>query len=169
MKRWLYVGTGLAAAVALFASAAPAFTADNGTVDMTVQVASPCITVSPSSVTFGTKSFSLSAESPVSTDASDRPAVTNCSTSTESLFVRGSEALGSVGARWTLGTPETIAVNRYGLRLNGQAVALSNDAFGTPLAAADKRLALPVLFMPLAGSDGSGQTMSMSVTFTATF
>jgi hypothetical protein len=169
MKRRLYIGTGLGAAVALLAAAAPAFTADQGTINMSVQVASPCITVSPTDVSFGTKSFSPSAESPVSTDGSDRPAVRNCATSTESLYVRGSEAVGSLGARWALGTPETIAVNRYGLRVNGQAVALSNDPFGTPLAAADTRLALPILFMPLAGSDGSGQTMSMSVTITATF
>ena len=59
-KRWL----GLIAAVtaaALAASAAPAFTADTGTVAVTVTAqaaATPCITVAPTTLDFGTLPFS---------------------------------------------------------------------------------------------------------------
>jgi type 1 fimbria pilin len=168
MKRLITL-VGIAATAVLAAAAAPAFTADQGTVNLTVQVASPCITVSPDSTSFGAKSFSVSAESPSSTDAADRPQVTNCSASAESLFVSGTDAVGSLGAKWALGTPETIGANRYGLKVAGQAATKSNQALGGPLAAGDLRRDTLVLFMPIAGSDGSGQTMSMSLTYTATF
>jgi hypothetical protein len=168
MKRWITL-VGIAASAVLAAAATPAFTADQGTVNLTVQVASPCITVSPDSTSFGPMSFSASAESPSSKDAADRPRITNCSASAESLFVQGTDAVGSLGARWTLGTPETIGRNRYGLKVGAQSATATNQPLGAALAAGDVREYPLALFMPTSGSDGSGQTMSMSATYTAAF
>jgi hypothetical protein len=169
MKRWTVI-SGLAVAAAVFAaSAAPALTADRGTVNMTVQVASPCLTVSPESIAFPAASFSTSAESPSTTEAPDRATVTNCSASSESLFFNATDAVGSVGAKWALGSPQSIGINRYGLRVASQEASAGNQSLNGALAAGDVRRDPLVLVMPTAGSDGAGQTMSMSLTYTATF
>jgi hypothetical protein len=168
MNRLVTLVAATAAAV-LAACATPAFTADQGAVNLTVQVAAPCITVTPDSTSFGPMSFSVSAESPTSRDAAGRPEVTNCSASAESVYVQGTDAVGSLGAHWELGAPDTIARNRYALKVGTQAATIGNQALGAPLAPGGVRRDPLVLFMPTGGSDGSGQTMSMSVTFTATF
>ena len=168
MKRWIYIAVGIAALSVFAVSATPAFTADNGTVNMTIQVASPCITVSPQSVEFTPKTFSASATEPTTSDASAMPEVTNCAAASESLFMQASNAAGSLGAQWSLTSPSGIGVNQYALKVGQQAATPGLAAFGS-LAAGDTRKNPLVLYMPTAGSAGSGQTMSMSVTFTATF
>ena len=161
---------GLVAGVAAFGlSAVPALSADSGTLNMSVAVASPCLTVSPEAGTFGPKTFSPSAESPSTTDLDTRPTVTNCSASSEPLFVRGTNAVGA-GATWTLADPQSIAVNRYALRSGSQALTVTDAPVASgALAAGDVIRPVVVLYMPTAGSDGAGQTMSMSLTYTATF
>jgi hypothetical protein len=137
---------------------------------MTVAVASPCLTVTPDSGTFGPQTFSASAESPSTTDLDTRPTVTNCSGSSEPLFVKGTDALGDAGATWTLAAPQTIAVNRYALKSGSQALTVTSESVASGLlAAGDVIRPFVVLYMPTAGSDGAGQTMSMSLTYTATF
>jgi hypothetical protein len=169
MKRIFLCGL-VTALGALGLSALPAFSADSGALNMTVAVASPCLTVAPDSGTFGPKSFSASAEAPATTDLDTRPTVTNCSQTSEALFVRATDALGSGGASWTLTDPQSIGVNHYALKSGSQALD-SRDAPVTsgPLAAGDLIRPVVLLYMPTAGSDGSGQTMSMSLTYTATF
>ena len=168
MKRFIPI-VAMAAAAVLAVSATPAFTADQGTVNMTIAVASPCITVSPQNIAFPGSTFSPSVESPSKSEAGNRVDVTNCSESSESLFISATDASGSLGASWTLGTPGTIDINRYGLLVGTQPATKSNQPIGSPLTAGNIRRDPLMLYMPLAGSSGSGQTMSMSLTYTATF
>jgi hypothetical protein len=168
--RRIFLGGLVAGIVVLSLSALPALGADSGTLNMSVAVASPCLTIAPESAAFAAQTFSASAESPSTTDLDTRPTVTNCSESSEALFVRGTDAVGSVGARWTLGDPQSIAVNHYALKSGSQALSVGNEPVASgPLAAGDVTRPAVVLYMPTAGSDGSGQTMSMSLTYTATF
>ena len=167
--RWLHAGAGIAAAAALAVSATPAFTAGEGTVNLSIQVASPCITVSPDNSTFAPRTFSVSAAAPTTSDAADRPRVVNCSEAAESLFVRATDATGSFGASWQLVDPAGIDVDKYALKVGAQAASRANQPWGFRLAAGDLADPPLVLYMPVAGSSGSGQTMSMSLTFTATF
>jgi hypothetical protein len=169
MKRIFLCGL-VTALGALGLSVLPAFSADSGSLNMTVAVASPCLTVAPESGTFGPKSFSASAETPSTTELDTRPTVTNCSQTSESLFVKGTDAVGSGGASWTLTDPQSIGVNHYALKSGSQALGVRDEPVASGSLAAGDIVRPPVLlYMPTGGSDGGGQTMSMSLTYTATF
>ena len=169
MRRMLLtcLAAGLAAAAL---SALPASGADSGTVNMTISVASPCLLISPDHVEFPPTSFSPSAESPRKAEGKHSHQVSNCSETTEPIFAKGTDAVGSVGAHWALVDAPGIDVNKYALDLGHQHVTRSDQAVVSgPLAPGEDRLMDLFLWMPTVGSAGSGQTMSMSLTYTATF
>jgi hypothetical protein len=160
----------ITALAALSLSALPAFSADSGAVNMTIEVASPCILVAPDNVALEPATFSASEESPSKSLTKSSHQVQNCAGKSEPLFARTTNAVGSTGATWLIVHPQTIGLNRYALQLDSQPLSASDEAVSSgPLAAGEARTFNLMLWMPTAGSDGSGQTMSMSLTYTATF
>jgi hypothetical protein len=168
----------IAVATAAFVlSAVPAFGDSTGAVAMSIEVAAPCVTISPASVTFPSKPFSPSPTSPVFSIANTEHGVTNCSAGGEQIFARGSNATGTSGASWTLAdATSAIGVDKYALRLEGTSsegwkgvVTLSlADQLVKALGAGSSLTFGAGLYMPTVESSGAGQTMSMSVTYTAT-
>ena len=170
---------------ALAAGAVPAFTADNGTVTLTVTAAapaSPCIefaTPPGTQVGFGTHPFSTAAQ--VSTGLGDvAPRFSNCATVSESFLISGTDATSSA-TTWTLaggvGNPcPTQGVYRlfyntdnFGswpiTKTNALLQNLSNQA--TTFAAGEAHNLGIELAMPCQGTGGGGQTFSLSVNLVA--
>jgi hypothetical protein len=137
---------------------------------MTIEVASPCILVAPDNVALEPATFSASAESPSKSLTKSSHQVQNCAGKSEPLFARVTDAAGSTGATWLIVHPQTIGLNRYALQLDTEPLSTSNQAVSSgPLLSGESRPFDLTLWMPTAGSDGAGQTMSMSLTYTATF
>jgi hypothetical protein len=166
------------AALAVGAPALPVFAADNGTVSAQVIAGgTACLTV-PSSVDFGTAAF-LAAGTQTVTTGSPNIAVSSCSTATETVLARGTDAT-APGVVWTLTTtaPCPLAApttNQYNLGLRPIGGTGTTDVFlsGTngslgTVAANTTLTRIPIMRMPCTGSAGAGQTMSMSYVFTAT-
>ena len=174
----------LSALPAIGASVLPPPGADTstGSVSAKVTVAAPCLTVNPDSISFGSLGFS--ADDLNQTAGNATPfihTVTSCAPSDQKLFVKGSDAFNESGTvKWTLrpantciGTPNT---NFYGLRAseNGALSGVYRDLQTTNLLvrAMTASEAIPMralLWMPCAGSNGAGETMSMQIVYTATF
>jgi hypothetical protein len=175
------IGTFLAATALTGTIAGPTFAADNGAVDATVTVATPCILVTPSQVDFGTLPFS-----PLGAPTSSGLAAvsyTNCADIPERVYARGSDATGSSPGgpiTWTL-TPAPACGSTTNPILNEYTVATVDGVNpAKPLSGADLELETVAaasqgavnqlaILMPCAGSDGAGSLMSFQVTFTATF
>jgi hypothetical protein len=177
VKRLLLI---VGAVAVSFAAAVPAFGGGSGSLALSIEVATPCLTVGPSAVSFPSRGFSVSAATPSTVDASPRHTVTNCTGSSELLFVRGSNAAGTGAAAWALVSATSIDTNKYGLALHEWDAATATHKGGAVLSLQDQALSTidparpprefdATLTMPTVGSDGAGQTMSMSVTYTATF
>jgi hypothetical protein len=176
MKRWLIAGL---AVVGIVASTMPAFADGTGRVDAHVTVASPCITVSPTSVDFGTVPFVSSNANPL--DYIERPFTIATCGMVERLLGRGSDATSAGGAAvgWALGSSTDICpqANVYGAAFGYHTVPGATSWI--PLTTIDSAV-LPAtspigpdpldfslgLRMPCVGSDGGGQLMNFSYTFT---
>ena len=169
------LGLGLAIAGLWATSAGPILAADNGTVDAQVTVATPCILVTPESVDFGTLPFSTAANLSAAPRAIE---VTNCGSSAEQIFGRGTDATSDGQTIWALNGEEQPCfdgLNKYNLVARasdldpsvhlGTTDELVESVGGGATAEVDQLL----LFMPCAGSDGIGQTVSFQAIFTATF
>jgi type 1 fimbria pilin len=189
MRRRLLAAAVTLGAFALAAGAVPAFTADSGSVTVSITAAPPagaCVLVSPDTVDFGTVPFS-SVNSGISY-ASRTVSIQSCATGTikENVAVAGTNAVGPGGTRWTLATDLAQAgctVDFYEMRLllgSAPSSILTNVIDTTPLNIRNGTTGLPFewsagqaqdfelrLGMPCAGSNGAGQTKSLSVTFTA--
>jgi hypothetical protein len=172
MRSFRRVAPALAIALIWASTATPILAADNGTVDASVTVATPCLLVTPSSLDFGTLAFNSTASQPVT--------YTNCGITYERVYGKGTDATGTA-ATWTLnptfGSCGPGSADQYGLY-----VATYSGATFTPvnLSTTDALLESVApnsagvgdqLFirMPCAGSGGGGETMSFQVTYTATF
>jgi type 1 fimbria pilin len=194
MSKRVWILTALLAAIALAASAAPAFSDGSGAVAVSVTAQAPpapCLTVTPTSVDFGTLPFST----PSARRESDRLLVRtrNCGTAAENVSAAGTDATGPSGV-WSLGdfsqdapasgNPCDARPNLYFLGTNGSdgpdvhlesnpitktarlLGTYPNNAPGVwaPNAAADIQLELE---MPCQGSNGAGETKALTTTFTA--
>src|SRR5262245_51963903 len=123
MRTRLLCTTGLVAAVAALASVAPAFTADNASLTVTVTAQlppAPCIeflTTPGTNVRFGTVAFSR--ETLRATAGGDvEPRFHNCGTAAENIALSGSSEARSPLTTWTLGGIDcspTGPRNRYSL------------------------------------------------------
>lgn len=187
MSRRLLAAVAALAGLALAAGAVPAFTADSGTVAVSVTAeAAPasCLTVSPEALDYGTLPFSRAVGAGWN-GGSQQLLLTNCGTANEHLVVAGTDATGPSGA-WALSaTLSCEQLNAYSLQARKQAGEPSfqfqimhlvtktpstlADAAGVPYvfaadAPTDVNLALT---MPCQGSNGAGEQKSLSVTFTA--
>ena len=164
------------AALALGASAMPVLAADNGTVNARVVAGgAACLTVS-SDVDFGTAQFQPVGSGSVVAGAPSI-IVTSCATANQAILARGTDATGTQ-ATWNLTTTTICSAilaqpNQYnlGLRLQGSTdtfLSTTNASISSSLGAGASLTRTPVMRMPCTGSNGTGQTMTMSYVFTAT-
>lgn len=190
MRRRLLFTVAALAAAGLAAGAVPAFTADSGSVTVTITAetqATPCITVAPTSLDFGTMAFSTAGS--LSTrfvgGAGTSPTVTNCGTAGQSLTLTGSNATGTSGS-WTIsgdvrGTNQCPTLDRF--NLTGHRELDANQ--GIHLTTFPRQVLAPggtdpyvqnpdvadnfgfTLDMPCDGSNGGGEQKTLTVTFTA--
>jgi hypothetical protein len=192
MRRPLLFTVAAIAAAGLAAGAVPAFTADTGSVTVTITAepaAQPCITVGPSTMDFGTLPFSTAGalSSRFIPPLGGTPTtVTSCGTAGQHLTLTGSDATGTTGS-WTIsgdarGTNQCPAVNRF--NLTGHRELDANQ--GIHLSTSPRLVLAPggvgpyvlgaggsdnfgfTIDMPCQGSNGAGEQKSMTVTFTAT-
>jgi hypothetical protein len=182
MKRVIALAAGVAVATAYFVvSALPAFSADSGTVNVKLTVATPCITVGPSTgidftTSNGALEFSPSASNPKVYMSTTLMSVSNCG-STANVYVKGTNATSSTSsATWTLVEQGPVAKNVYHAGVVGQSPPASFPVFLSPTTSFLYRL-MPAgatdsiaatLDMALVGSDGAGETMSFQISYTAT-
>ena len=168
---------------ALGATAVPAFTADSGTVTLSVTAqapAAPCLEINTTNIDFGTQPFSQP-NNPIS--PLDGFALRNCGQANEHVAAAGTDAVGAQGA-WTLTSqldsagPCQAGVDKYALNVGGLgdiSVLLANtpQLLGFNSAAhvfepSPTFSPLGVrLFMPCQGSNGAGETKTFSASFTA--
>jgi len=188
MRKHLVAALALAA-VAIAASAAPAFTGDSGTVTMHITVEAPaaaCLTVSPSSLDFaGPAHFSKPGAGAVS-DSVEAATLTNCGSASQTVSAVGSDAVSQAGS-WTLASG---AGNPCALGPDAFFLLLDSDSGGAPLTlgsgfitktptlvsptqghawgAGEFAYARFTIYMPCEGSNGAGETKTFTVGFTAT-
>lgn len=188
MRRRLLFTIATLVAAGLAAGAVPAFTADSGTIVITVTAGAPpapCIQLSTTALDFGTVSFAANGSN--SRGESSGLGVTNCSSAVSTFGIAGTDANGTAGS-WALtqnwltcdGTP-----NRYGLRWLELPERFSGEALRTtpttlfherPPANNPEQTFNPgesetvafAIAMPCVGSNGAGQTFSFSIGLTAT-
>jgi hypothetical protein len=188
-SRLLFTVAALAAA-GLSAGAVPAFTADTGSVTVTITAqpaAAPCITISPTTLDFGTLPFSTAGA--LSTrfigGAGTTPTVTSCGTAPQTMTVATTNASGTSGS-WTpagqnYDANPCPAVNVF--NLTGHREASANDTIRlttTPtlvpaVGGIGPYIQAPgasdnfgfTLNMPCQGSTGAGEQKTLTVTFTA--
>ena len=170
-----------AAGLLAAAAAAPAMAADSETVDVTVTVAAPCITVGPESIDYGVHEFSGPDE--FAADGEALIDYQNCGGLAEIVYARASDAIGPA-AEWNLGSyiPNCVdgSVNEFALKLVAGPGGTRDDLYfylSNVDALTDQSLAAGAFgqfsrlwfFMPCTGSDGANEQLSMQVTFTATY
>jgi hypothetical protein len=172
----LFGGLALAAAVFVL-SAVPAVGASSGSVSASVTPSAACLTVTPSSLDFGTANFSrVNPGGNVESVVGGNPlTVTNCSQDTETIFVSATAATNAAQtASWSLNSSFdqcAAGPDQYAINLSNSAGFLTtaettfrdfvgggNTITGTT----------PFLHMPCSGSHGAGEAMSFSINFTAT-
>lgn len=191
MRTRLVLATAALALAALAGGAGPALTSDNGTVAVTITAegqATPCITVAPTTLDFGTLGFSSPGVLSTRFVGQDgvTPTVTNCGTVGQEIFLAASDATGPSGS-WTpagqaVNTNPCPAIDTFNLSANRDGVSQSFFArlSGSPVPAlADNGQGSYVqptgaadvfgfqLDMPCQGSNGAGEQKSLTVTFTA--
>ena len=183
--RRLIALVGSLIAVGLSATVVPAFTADSGTVAVSVTAQAPpapCLTVTPGTVDFGTLPFSTIALMSV---GPSNITVSNCGTAGQNLLAATTDATGPSGS-WTpiafSGVPpepcQTLNLNGFYLELlkvggdpplymTGTPAPVRAQN-GTPdvFPAGDQVFRLSI-FMPCVGSNGAGERKSLTATFTA--
>ena len=186
LRRIFAVGALFASVATLAITAGPVFSADSGTVNATVTVTSPCLTVPETVIDYGNKGFA-SVTTGDSTAVGAEFLIESCSADSQSVSVSGAEMKGST-AVWNLstnvanttcfqeGAGQTVTLNAY-----RHEIMLSHYAEPTTLTMGNSLLGVmspsgtpgwkstPKLYMPCAGSDGVGQTMSTTITFTASY
>jgi hypothetical protein len=170
------------AAATLAAGAVPAFTADSGTITVSITAqappAAPCIELldPPGTlVDFGTHAFST-LNQPSGAPGDVEPTFRNCSTADEKVLIHGVDAT-APPVTWTLDPNgpypcgESSPRNAYQLvsRVDGASPLFLATTPATRLASAapgaTHTLALD-LIMPCSGSDGAGRTFTTSIHLT---
>jgi hypothetical protein len=190
MRTRLLLTSAALAVAGLAAGAVPAFTADTGTVTVTINAqpaAAPCITVAPTTLAFGTMAFSTagSLSSKFVGGAGTSPTVTNCGTADQTMTIAGSDATGPSGS-WTpsgaaRGTNPCPAVDSFNITGHREADAnqdirlTATPALVRAVGGVGPYIQGPgltdnfgfTLDMPCQGSNGAGEQKSLTLTFTA--
>jgi len=185
MRKYIYGALAVAAA-AMAATAVPAFSADSGTVAVSVTAqapAAPCLTVTPGTVDFGTLPFSADNGAGLRQGDSDIT-VTNCGTAGQNLLGSTTNATGP-GGSWTATSyypsltiapcpaPDRFYLSIFGftvedLLMTGTPAPVLASLGGSPAVfpAGDKVFRMS-LIMPCVGSNGAGEAKTLTATFTA--
>jgi hypothetical protein len=190
LKRLLAAGLLIAAVASVGLTARPVFSQDSGVVSATVTVTTPCLTVPSHTIDYGVLPFANT----ITGDSfrwADQFTVSSCSVSPQSLSVRGQDMTG-IDAVWSLTSGSTspgggmwstcyqnggsvggVTLNlyRHEVWFDSDVVRLakSDTVVGTLSAVRTSYQFSPALWMPCSGSDGFGQTMSTTITFTASY
>ena len=184
MRRYIFGALALAAIVTA-ATAVPAFSAGTGTVAVSITAQAPpapCLTVSPGSVNFGTLPYSTNNGAGLKEGDTDIT-VNFCGTATGQNLLGSATPATSSGGSWIpLAYDGTIhpcpALNQYYVSIFGftstalymadTPAPVLHSLGGTPevFPAGDKGFRLS-LIMPCQGSNGPGETKSLTATFTA--
>jgi hypothetical protein len=187
LKRLLAAGLLIAAVASVGLTARPVFSQDSGVVNATVTVATPCLTVPSTTINYGTKGFANTIIGDSWVNAAQFM-VESCSPTPQSLSARG-QAMTGISAAWSLssagllttcyqdGPTQPITLNRYKHKITygppaSPTVILlttSDTVLGTMSAIGTAYNVTPRLYMPCSGSDGVGQAMSTTITFTASY
>jgi len=172
MKYLRRVGLSAIVAVVLASPGATVFANEAG-VNATVTVASPCLTVTPPVLDFGTLPFSFPGDVGHDTRTVN---VNNCGANDERLFARSTDASLAGQPVWTLSpTNSTPCLNHYSVRAYQSAgqtaidLSTSDAALDILAAGGSSFYDSLVLIMPCTGSTGAGEVVSFNVTYTATF
>ncbi len=182
MKMRLLGTIAALALAALAVGAVPAFTADTGTINVSITAsapAGPCLEITGTDVGFGTLPFSTSSQTGFGY-GNVNPQFRNCATVDEQIAIEGSDATGP-SATWALAPGlsncggSSPPLDEYHLTyvLDGggtQSITKAKTTLlssATPAANPDHELVLR-LITPCAGSNGAGQTFTASVVLTAT-
>jgi hypothetical protein len=183
MRKYLYGALALAA-IATAATAVPAFSASSGTVAVSVTAqapAAPCLTVTPGSVSFGTLPFSTS-NTAISQGNADLT-FDFCGTAMEDLLGSTTPATGPSGF-WTPRSDGGAIqpcpqLDQFYLSIFGRSGSLpalymtETPAPVVGLAGGvagfnPGQLVVPLTIrMPCQGSNGAGETKTLTATFTA--
>jgi hypothetical protein len=187
MRRYLFGALALAA-VAMAATAVPALSADSGTVAVSVTAqapAAPCLTVSPGTVDFGTLPFSGS-----NTDITRGEADITfnfCGTANSQILLGSTTPATGPSGSWTPqndggGVQPSVqpcpGPNQFYLAIfdsgtTGPALYMTGTpapvlgAGGNPLQLTGSIVTKLAIRMPCKGSNGAGETKSLTATFTA--
>jgi hypothetical protein len=166
----------LALSVLLLAFVAvPAGAEPSGTVDATITIEGPCVTVSTATVDFGAVGFSQSdANSEGSTGSF---VATNCSSQNQDMYGSATDAVGSVSGSWTLSQwdgsvlacdsgPDVFGAGLRFSRDGPQERWLSTSDSFLYYSTGDPQSFIPLVLMPCSGSSGVGETMMYSYTIT---
>ena len=163
--------TTIIALAAVTLGAVPAFTADSGSVTVTITAeasAGPCLTVTPGALDFGTLPFSASGSA--LSFASRNVDVVSCGSGSQTLYVAATGATGPSGT-WSLSPTANVCVagtDAFDVLVarNGSGLHLSTTPQEwVPLGSG--LTAQLTLFMPCRGSSGAGEQKTFGVTFTA--
>jgi hypothetical protein len=181
LRKLAFAATAASLAV-LVGGAVPALSSESGAVAVSVSAeapAAPCLTVTPASVDFGTRPFSGASPSLGRADLTFR----NCGTAIENVLGSATDASSPAGT-WTL-------VQRFGgtvspcptldtFNLNITVTGAGGLPFGyTPAPLRDANAQIGAfspgvsypgqldLTMPCQGSNGPGETKTLTATFTA--
>lgn len=154
----------------------PAAAADSsGTVSAQVTVATPCVTVG-NNLDYGTLPFSTS-DPFVSVTKSSSTSYTNCSVTSEKIYVRGTTATSTTSnAVWdkltgtnTCNTMPNVYSHSVGDDQGGKFLTLTDQLLNPAVAAGATKTLNTNLEMPCSGSSGAGETMTFSIIVTASF
>jgi hypothetical protein len=167
------------AAVYFTLSAVPSFGDNVGTVNAQVTVAAPCLTLSTTSIDFGTILFATNPPTGPTSKFILPYTITNCGSANETLYVKGTDATStSSSTKWTLNwiSPCTAGPNNYGMRATEQWVGggyrdLTTTAQALPTALPDgtAKSYNNEISSPCVGSNGAGETMTMQIVYTVAF
>ena len=143
-----------------------------------VEAPGPCVLLSTETINYGTVPFSSSTTPRFATG---EVTVTNCSVEPEHILAAGADATGS-SATWTLVNPPASGntcegadggINRYahtlhdGVAVSELALTNLNQTYQTDTAGGAAVVTATSFRMPCSGSNGAGELMSTSITFTA--
>ena len=174
-RRWTLMSAVSVASLVLIA--VPAGAEPSGTVDATVEVEGPCITVSAATTDFGTLGFSSVDTNTVA--SSDSIGVSNCSSQFQDIYAAATDASGDAsGSRALNQWDESVlacswGVDSYGAGLRHAGAPLDHwlsstaDSYIWSIPSGIAILWLdPLLLMPCSGSNGVAEVMTFSYTIT---
>ena len=192
MRKKLLGTIGLIVAVGLVATASPAFTADSGTVQVSITAqppAAPCLTVTPGSVNFGTLPFSRdngTGISQINADGTYQAAnleITFCGTAPGQHLLAATTPPTSAGGSWTPQNYDGTSphpcpgVNQFyfsaflpfpALYLTETPAPALSALGGPPKVFGPGTIVTRLsLIMPCQGSNGAGETKTFTATFMA--